>query len=339
MKHRSGISRRQVLQAGAAIAGATALGATGKPAAAEPSKEVIMDETRSATLNLTPHPEGQAWTRFRLGDATVTVVSDGTILAGPPDAWFYGLAPGEMEDTLRAQFLSETEVSVGENILVVDLGSRRVMFDTGTGGAPQIGPTAGHLRTNLAAAGIDPGSVTDIVLSHGHPDHVLGLADGEGRPVYGNAQVHVSELDHRMMLADPNPNDPFATEVKRQITAVADRIALLRDGQDVLPGVTAIAAPGHTSGHMIFAITSGPRTLINAADLGHHHAIFTRHPQVKCRFDADAEMMVATRKRLFDMIATDRLAFLGYHFPFPGVGHLARFGSGYTYVPASMDTV
>ncbi len=168
---------------------------------------------------------------------------------------------------------------------------------------------------------------------------MLGLVNSAGKPVFDKAQVYRSEIDHKMIAGEPNPKDPFAPELKRQITAVADRVVMIGDRKEVLPGITAIAAPGHTLGHMIFAIESAGRTLLNTADLGHHQAVFTRHPEVNFVADMDPAMMVATRRRLYDMIATDRLGFLSYHFPFPGIGHLAKAGGAYAYIPASLDTV
>jgi glyoxylase-like metal-dependent hydrolase (beta-lactamase superfamily II) len=339
-------TRRDVLQASiagtAGIFVASAAGVAGTRAAdgtTAAQDGAGIDVNSSQTLQISSHSEFQPWTRFRFGDATVTVVSDGRIAMGDPKKWFLGLKDGELEASLRESFLSETDASLAENVMVIDIGGRRVMFDTGTGGSPLIGPTAGHLRANLATAGIAADSVTDVIISHGHPDHVLGLVDADGRPVFANAQVHISEIDHRMIAGDPNPADAFAPEMKRQMTAVADRIAMIADGREVVPGVTAMAAPGHTLGHTIFAIESAGHTMLNAADLGHHQAIFPRHPEVNFVADTDAAMMVATRRRYYDMIATDRLGFLSYHFPFPGIGHLARTGTAYTYIPASLDTV
>ena len=339
-------TRRDVLQAGiAGTAGIFASSAAGIAGARAEDRMTAanggarIEVKNGQTLQISSHSESQPWTRFRLGDATVTVVSDGRIAMGDPKKWFLGLKEGELEATLRESFLSETDTSLAQNVMIVDMGGRRVMFDTGTGGSPLIGPTAGHLRANLATAGIAPDSVTDVIISHGHPDHVLGLADADGTPVFVNAQVHISEIDHRMIAGEPNPADPFAPEMKRQMTAVADRVAMIADGRPVVPGVTAFTAPGHTLGHMIFGIESAGHTLLNTADLGHHQAIFTRHPEVNFVADMDAAMMVSTRRRYYDMIATDRLGFLSYHFPFPGIGHLARTGTAYAYIPASLDTV
>jgi glyoxylase-like metal-dependent hydrolase (beta-lactamase superfamily II) len=286
---------------------------------------------------------GQNWTGWNLGDFRVLAVSDGKLGLGSPANWFAGLPVEKIEAVLKENFLDTTSISLAENILLLDTGQRLVMFDTGTGGNPMLGDTAGRLMASLAAAGVDPAAVDDVILSHGHPDHIFGLLGPDGKPAFPNAQVHISEVDFRFCTDDANASDPkvgaFVPEMKRQLLGVGDRIAMIRDGLEIVPGVTAIAAPGHTFGHMVFMLESGGKTLLNAADLAHHYAIFTRHPEVNFVSDQNPQMMAATRMRMFDMIATDRLSFVGYHFPFPGYGHLAKAQQGFEYIPASLDTI
>ncbi|MGX5805493.1 MBL fold metallo-hydrolase [Bradyrhizobium sp. Arg314] len=298
-----------------------------------------MPASMTTPLNIKSHSDQQPWTRFQLGDMSITVVSDGKLALGNPHNWFSGLKDGEIEAALRENFLNETDVSLAQNIMLADTGGRRIIFDVGTGGAPLIGPSAGHLLTNLESAGINAATIDDVILTHGHPDHILGLVNSSNKPVFPNAQVHISEIDYQMVSSEPNDSDPFAAEMNRQISAVRDRISIISDGKQILPGVTALAAPGHTMGHMVFILDSAGKTLLNAADLGHHHAVFTKHPEVNFVSDMDPALMVQTRKRFYDMIAADRLGFMGYHFPFPGIGHLARAEVGYAYVPASLDTI
>ena len=113
----------------------------------------------------------------------------------------------------------------------------------------------------------------------------------------------------------------------------------LKDGEEILPGVIAMSAPGHTPGHHVFAIHSGADTLVFGGDIAHHHAVFLAHPEVNFSSDMDPQQMVRSRRSIFDWLATDRLKFIGYHFPFPGAGHLVRAGSAYRFVPLTRDTI
>ena len=284
----------------------------------------------------------QGWTRFGIGDFQATIVSDGSLGLGDPKQWFLGLKPGEMEAVFRDNFLDETTVTLAENIMVLNTGSRLVIFDTGTGGAPSLGPTAGKLMDNLKSAGIDPAAIDDVILTHGHPDHIFGLTREDGTRNFPNAQVHLGEIDYKFFSDEANSSDPkigaFIPDLRKELLGVKDRLAMIVPGQEVIPGVTAIAAPGHTLGHTAFLISSGKASLLNAGDLAHHYALFTRHPEVNFQSDMDPPMMAETRKKMFDMIATDRLAMVGYHFPFPGAGHLRKAALGYDFIATSLDT-
>ncbi|HYF06414.1 MAG TPA: MBL fold metallo-hydrolase, partial [Acetobacteraceae bacterium] len=116
-----------------------------------------------------------------------------------------------------------------------------------------------------------------------------------------------------------------------------DRMIMARDGAEVIPGVTAIATPGHTVGHMVYAITSGGRTMVNTGDLAHHHVLLLRRPMWEFAYDTDPRQSAQTRSRMLDRLANERHTVLSYHFPWPGVGHVARQGEGYAWVPAPMD--
>ncbi|WOS65499.1 MBL fold metallo-hydrolase [Sinorhizobium fredii] len=284
-----------------------------------------------------------AITGFAFGDWQITMVSDGKLELGSPSNWFVGLSGEDLEAVMRHHFLKTGEVSLSQNIMLARRNGRTVMFDTGTGADPMLGPAAGKLMDNLRIAGTDPGSIDDIVLSHGHPDHIFGLVDQAGALNFPNAQVHVSEIDYRYFSDLANVSDPsigaFIEKSKRIFGALAERLSMLVDGKEAVAGITALAAPGHTMGHMVFALTSGNRTLINAADIAHHFAVFMRHPEASFVSDMDRALMAATRTRLFDRMSTDGIPFVGYHFPFPGLGHVAKAAQGFRYEPASLDGI
>jgi glyoxylase-like metal-dependent hydrolase (beta-lactamase superfamily II) len=130
----------------------------------------------------------------------------------------------------------------------------------------------------------------------------------------------------------------FIEPTRQQLLPNRDRIVFLKDGQEVVPGVQAMAAPGHTVGHTIFMITSQGKTLCNIGDLGHQYVLSTEKPRVEFAFDTDGKQAAASRIRVFDMLAAQRMPFLAYHFPWPGVGHLAKQGDGYRYFPLPMQT-
>lgn len=283
------------------------------------------------------------WDSFRIGEMDAIVISDGPLAQGDPTGVLKGYTPDELRSVLRENFLSETQMTLDQNILLLIAGARKVLFDTGTGGAPLFGDKPGKLMANMSAAGIDPASITDVILSHAHPDHIWGMSGEDGTQNFPNAQVHIHETDYAFFADPANDSHPllgaFMPACRAELEAIKDRLNMVKDGQEVLPGITAMFAPGHTPGHTIFGIQSGSETVIFAGDLAHHHAVFARYPDVQFAFDTDAAQMVETRKRYFDMLATDRSKFLAYHFPFPGLGNLAKASEGYRWIPAALDTI
>jgi glyoxylase-like metal-dependent hydrolase (beta-lactamase superfamily II) len=281
--------------------------------------------------------------RFLVGDFEALVIGDGDLGQGDPAAIFNGRSEDEIRAALRDAFLDDRNMTLDQNVLVLRHGERTILFDTGTGGAPIFGDKPGKLVGGLRAAGVEPAAVTDVVISHAHPDHVWGLTDEREALNFPNAAVHLSAVDHAFFGDETNDRHPivgpFNPLTRAELAAVKDRLNLLKDGQEAVPGVTALAAPGHSPGHMIFAIHSGSETLMLTADLAHHHVMHTRFPDIKLAYDTDPDEMVRTRIRFFDMLATDRLKFIAYHFPYPGIGHLRKNAEGYEWIPASIDTV
>ncbi len=205
-----------------------------------------------------------------------------------------------------------------------------------------FGPTTGRLLANLRAAGIDPAQITHVVLTHAHCDHCWALVDSRGNRNFPNAQVVVSEADLRFWTDDANKRGPAFMEVfvegaKRNLNAYRDRLVMARDEQPVVPGVTAIATPGHTVGHMVYAITSDGRTVVNTGDLAHHHILLLRTPLLQFAYDSDPAQSAQTRQRMLDRMATDGHAVLSYHFPWPGLGRLSRGGEGFAWHPSPMN--
>jgi glyoxylase-like metal-dependent hydrolase (beta-lactamase superfamily II) len=288
--------------------------------------------------------QAPAYYRFKIGAFEATVVSDGPLGIGPPSGEaFGGLSKEAMTQTLRDHHLPTDSVSLEQNVLVLNTGERLVLIDTGLGASRMMGPHSGRLVANLKAAGFEPKDFDAIVLTHAHPDHCWALMDESGARVFENAQIYLSQADLDFWTDEAKlSNDmlkAFIAGTRKQLLPNRDRIVFVKDDTEILPGIHAIAAPGHTVGHMVYMISSQGQSLLNAADLAHHHVISLREPQRHFMFDTDGAQGAATRIRMFDMLAAQRTPFIAYHFPWPGIGHVTKEGDGYRYFPAPMQTV
>ena len=274
----------------------------------------------------------------RVGDIVVTVVSDG-FLDGTLDV-LRNITPDEAREILSASFRPARRTAV--NTFLIHSAGRLALVDTGSGN--YMLPTAGKVLANLAAAGVDPADIDTVLLTHMHPDHSAGLSDPTtGRRYFPNAELVVHENEPRHWFDDA----PMATATERarklfflcareQTTPYKDRTRTFQKGE-VFPGVTAIPCPGHTPGHTAFMISSGKDQLLIWGDTVHVPEVQTARPEVCMEFDTDTDAAEATRRRVFDMVATDRLLVTGMHLHFPGFSHLVRRGSGYQLVPAAWE--
>jgi len=275
--------------------------------------------------------------RYRIGTFELTALYDG-IWYRPITAKFIRNAPfAEVERALADAFMPADKLATPFTTLVVNTGKRLVLIDTGTGG--QIAPSAGALRENLTAAGIDPKAVDLIVISHFHPDHINGIKDKDNGVVFPNAEIMVPAAEWTFWMDDANMNAAPAEQKltfrnqRRIFSDIARRVTRFTPGAEVAPGILTLAAPGHTPGHTVCSIHSGDQSLLVLGDTAQHPAVFARHPDWQAAFDIDGDAAVATRKKLFDRAAADRMLVTGYHFPFPACGHLIKTASGYEHVP------
>jgi len=276
--------------------------------------------------------------RYRIGTFEVTALYDG-IWYRPITEKFIRNAPfAEVEHALDRAFMPHDKLTTPFTTLVVNTGTKVVLIDTGTGG--QISPTAGQVVDNLAAAGIAPKDVDLIVISHFHPDHINGIKDKDNNLVFPNAEIMVPEPEWAFWMDDANLNaasgdlkETFLNQ-RRIFADIAKRVARFQPGKEVAPGIETIAAPGHTPGHTVFAVSSGNQSLLVLGDTAQHPGIFARHPEWQATFDVDGSATIATRKKLFDRAAADGMLVTGYHFPFPACGHLIKTATGYEHVPA-----
>jgi glyoxylase-like metal-dependent hydrolase (beta-lactamase superfamily II) len=291
------------------------------------------------------HTQAPAFYRFKLGAFEVTAVADGPLSLGDlQDNIFTGVSKADFTKILNENYLPSDAVEMDQNVLVVNTGDRLVLIDTGDGGSKMFGPKSGRLLANLKAAGIDPKDIDVVALTHAHPDHCWALMAADGTPNFPNAQIALSQADFDFWTDEGKAamGDMMKIMIdgtRRNLVPNRDRMIFVKDGQEVAPGVRAMAAPGHTVGHMAFVIASGGKTLVNTGDVAHHHIISTQQPRAAFSYDTDGAQGVASRLKVFDMLATDRIPLVSYHFPWPGLGYVAKQGDGYRYFPAPMQTV
>jgi glyoxylase-like metal-dependent hydrolase (beta-lactamase superfamily II) len=222
------------------------------------------------------------------------------------------------------------------NPLAVQTPSGTVLIDTGFGESGP--PTTGHLVANLRAAGIEPGDVSTVVISHLHGDHILGLKRKDGSPTYPNATVMVPGLECDYWLNDAKMT--AAPEAARSNFELArktlDGFDLKRFawGDEILPGFTSVRADGHTPGMSAIEVISGGDKLLYVADITNNPLLFVRHPEWQAMFDVDPDQTIVTRRRLLDRAVAEGLRLHFFHAPFPATAYVVKNGDAYEYLPA-----
>ena len=280
------------------------------------------------------------WHRLNLGNAEVTVISDGPLSLGDPKGTFTGVPEDEMRKMLTDNFLSPTSIMLEQNSPIVNTGDKLVLFDTGLGSTKGFGPTTGRQQKSMKEAGIKPEDIDAVVFSHAHPDHVGGVVDDNGKPLFPNAQYYIAQSDLEFWTDEGKNNGPlkdFIAIARKNLLPVRDRIVFYKDGQEFLPGIQAMSAPGHTVGHTIFMITSGGKSLAYLADLTHHPILLLEKPRMEFSYDTDPKQAAESRVKMLDMLAANKIAVMSYHYPWPGYGHVVKTGEGFHYLPHPMN--
>jgi glyoxylase-like metal-dependent hydrolase (beta-lactamase superfamily II) len=295
------------------------------------------------SLAAAPFLRAQApgWYRFSIGEFECTAISDGPLAVGPATAMLRGAPPEDINQLLANHFLPTDNVVLQQNALVVNTGRQLLLFDTGMGTSKLFGPTTGRLLANLEAAGIEASQIDAVILTHAHSDHCWSISEA-GRPNFPNAQVHLTQADWDFWTDEaklgPGPLRDFVAGTRTQLLPVREQLSFVAEGKEVAPGVIALSAPGHTVGHTAYVIASGSQSLVFTGDLVHHHLLMMQRPRLEFAFDTDPKQAVESRLKVLDMIAARRLPIMSYHFPFPGLGHVAKAGEGYAWHPLPFTT-
>jgi glyoxylase-like metal-dependent hydrolase (beta-lactamase superfamily II) len=270
--------------------------------------------------------------RKKIGDIAVTALSDG-VLSTSLDV-VIGLERAEAERLAGKKAGEPVEIAV--NAFLLELDGVRALIDTGAGNT--MGPTLGKLADNLRAVGTPPERIDTILLTHLHSDHSNGLVDDDGRAIYPNAQLVMHEAEAAFWL-DRDEASGADERIRRNIAKARvttgpyrERMRTVRAGE-ALPGVSAMLLAGHTPGHTGWLIRSRNQSLLVWGDIIHLASIQVPRPDAALVFDVDPQAASATRRRLFDQAAADKLTVAGAHLGFPGFGTIVRNGAGYAFEP------
>jgi glyoxylase-like metal-dependent hydrolase (beta-lactamase superfamily II) len=275
--------------------------------------------------------------RHQVGDFEVTVLHDGQLEL---DTKILKNATPQQLQQLMARMFRNNPAPTAVNAFLVNTGSQLVLIDTGA--AKLFGPGLGQVLANLKAAGYTPEQVDAVFITHLHGDHVGGVLGADGQIAFPNATVYVAQqeadfwLDQGVMAKAPKEAQAFFQMAQSSVApyAAAGKLKTFKGDVELVPGIKAVATPGHTPGHTSYLIESKGQRLLVMGDLVHNFAVQFARPDVAIEFDVDSKAAVVTRKKVFAQAAKERLTVAGAHLPFPGLGNVRTEPKGaYTYVP------
>jgi glyoxylase-like metal-dependent hydrolase (beta-lactamase superfamily II) len=321
------LDRRSLLAGTVAASGAALLGPIGTRRAA-------------ATQN-------SGWYRYKVGSHEITVVTDGVNRFKFPDGFVANKTREEVNAGLAATFLQPAPdmIAVPYTPIVVNTGGKLVVMDTGTGEAnlERSKGAAGQFHGNLKAAGIDRNQIDTVIISHFHGDHINGLLTPDNKPSFPNAEILVPAAEWKYFMDDGEMSKQTTDRMKgvfaglrRVFDALNRKVTPYEPDKELAPGITSVATYGHTPGHNSFIVASGNDKVFVQADVT-NMPLFVRNPGWHLMFDQDPNMAEATRRKVYDMLASDRMLVQGFHYPFPSLAHIEKTSTGYreTMVPWS----
>lgn len=320
-------TRRNLLSAAASAAAIAALPLAGPVRAATPAAG----------------KQAAGWYRYKIGSFEVTVATDGVARFKMAEDHVINIKKDVVNAALAEVFMEKDMMTTPYNPICLNTGSKLVVIDTGTGEAnyKKSNGVGGQFVSNLAAAGIDRNAVDTVIISHYHGDHINGLLMADNSLTYPNAEILVPAPEHKYWMDDGEMSratkgriESNFKNVRRVFNAeVQKRVKTYDRGKDVIAGVTAQGTPGHTFGHTSFVIASGSDTVYVQSDVTHVPFLFVRHPDWHAFYDQDGAMAEATRRKVYDMLVADKMRVQGFHYPFPSLAHVEKYGTGYREIP------
>lgn len=313
--------KSQMKLAAASLVLAALMGAAACSPEAE-TKESASSAPAAVTASADVYP-------FKVGALDVVALRDGGMSGVPNDNKVLGVGrtPAEVAAVLTANGLPGDSFSLSVQPLLVRDGDRVVLLDAGAGAS--FGPSAGKLPASLAAAGVQPDEVTDVLISHSHGDHIVGLVDASGGLTFPNATIRMAAAEWAFLQAN--------ADMKALVTAITPMVQPFQPGAPALtPSISSVAINGHTPGHMGYEIKSGAESLLYVGDTVHHSVISVQRPEWRIAFDTDAPTATASREALLERAAAQNLRIYAVHFPFPGIGRVQRKAAGFVWAPEAV---
>ncbi len=265
---------------------------------------------------------------INVGSIKITSLRDGELVL-----------PAEVLLNLRdedAQIIKdepENELSyTNVNAYLIQSDDRNLLVDAGC--RELFGPTCGFIQDALGEAGLKPDDVTDLFLTHLHPDHIAGTVNTDGTAVFGNAQLKILDKEYEFWNSDTFEavevnGAEWAGLARAVLGAYSDRLDVISFEKDIISGVTSLAIPGHTPGHSGFRVDSGHESLLHLGDILHFQNLQLIDPNVSTVFDVDYDTALASRRKVLDMVSTDKNLCTSGHWLAPKFGHIERRGSGF----------
>lgn len=276
--------------------------------------------------------------RVLLGNFEVTALSDG-VVALPVDKLLTNTKPEKTLKALQKHHLS-TPTTTSVNGYLINTGTKLVLIDTGA--ATLFGPTLGRLAASLKAAGYSPEQVDEVYITHMHGDHVGGLMNGD-QLAFPNAVVRADQHDADFWLSQANMDKAPADAKGGFQGAMASLNPYVKAGKfktfngdtELVPGVKAVAARGHTPGHSTYLVESQGQKLMLWGDLMHVAAVQFENPSVTIAFDSDSKAAMAQRMKAYAEAAKQGYLVGATHLSFPGLGYVRSEGKGYAWIPVN----
>jgi glyoxylase-like metal-dependent hydrolase (beta-lactamase superfamily II) len=330
------LNRRDLLAGAAAIGAATAI----SPLA---SREANAAAPAAAA-------QAPGFYRYKVGAIECTSINDGARTFPLPDKWVTNVSKDEAIAAAEAAYMPKGMVTVPFNPQLINTGGKLALLDCGNG-VSAFEPTkgqAGRLLQNLAAAGIDPKNIDMVIMSHLHPDHTNGIRAADGSMAFPNAEIMVPAKDWEFWMSEDNAAKAQSNEmmknyfanVKKIYTGIENKVTKYDWDKEIAPGITSIGTPGHTPGHTSFAVASGGAKVLISADVTNIPEFFLRNPDWHVAYDTDPDLAQRTRHKFYDMAAAEKATVVGFHFPFPAIGHVEKAGDkNYRLIPVAFNPV